>query len=89
MTEKRFTMKYENDLLEISTITDTSINGELSAEEICDLLNQINDENKRLKQQNRVLEFRLIDMLDYIKKKGTVTHEEMKKWWNLMIINDE
>ena len=51
-------------------------------------LERLEKENKRLKEKNRRLEFRTVDMLDFIKEKGTVTHQEMKDWWNTMMKGD-
>ena len=46
-------------------------------------------ENEKLREKNRRLEFRIVDMLDYIKGKGAVTHQEMKDWWNTMMKGEE
>ena len=35
-----------------------------------------------MKKENRGLQFKIIGMLDFVKEKGTVTREEIKKWWN-------
>ena len=43
------------------------------------LLNKLSEENEQLKEDNRRLQFRTVDMLDYIKRKGAVTHQEMKE----------
>lgn len=40
------------------------------------------EEKAELKTQNQGLQFIIIDMLDFVKDKGTVTREEMKEWWN-------
>ena len=53
-----------------------------SANALCDLLNKQDAEIKRLKKENQGLQFKIIDMLDFVKEKGTVTREEIKKWWN-------
>ena len=42
----------------------------------------IKEENKRLEKENRGLQFKIIGMLDFVKEKGTMTREEIKKWWN-------
>lgn len=47
----------------------------------CELI-QVKKENERLNEQNQKLQFNIIDMLDFVKEKGTVTREEMKEWWN-------
>lgn len=40
------------------------------------------EEKAELKTQNQGLQFKIIDMLDFVKNKGTVTREEIKEWWN-------
>ena len=79
MTEnKRFDSIYYEKFCRV--ITD---NGkEISPLEVVDLLNEQDAEIKRLKKENQGLQFKIIDMLDKKKKKGTVTREEIKKWWN-------
>jgi len=50
-----------------------------------DMLNRLNEQDERIKgleKENRGLQFKIIDMLDFVKEKGTVTREEIKKWWN-------
>ena len=50
-----------------------------------DMLNRLNEQDKRIKRlekENRGLQFKIIGMLDFVKEKGTVTREEIKKWWN-------
>lgn len=52
---------------------------------LCDIADLLNKQNKRIKElekENRGLQFKIIDMLDFVKEKGTVTREEIKKWWN-------
>ena len=56
--------------------------GEDMADTINDLLNEQDAEIKRLKKENQGLQFKIMDMLDFVKEKGTVTREEIKKWWN-------
>lgn len=46
---------------------------------------RLKEENEKLKEKNRRLEYKTVDMLDYIKEKGTITHQEMKEWWNTMM----
>lgn len=38
--------------------------------------------NKELKETNQSLLLKIIDILEFIKEKGIVTHEEVKEWWN-------
>lgn len=46
--------------------------------------------NKELKEANQSLLLKLIDILEFIKEKGIVTHEEVKKWWkNRVLEKDE
>ena len=40
------------------------------------------EEKAKLKTQNQGLQFKIIDMLDFVKDKGSVTREEIKEWWN-------
>lgn len=52
---------------------------------LCDIADLLNKQDKRIKElekENRGLQFKIIDMLDFVKEKGTVTREEIKKWWN-------
>ena len=53
-----------------------------NARKVCDLLNEQDERIKELEKENRGLQFKIIDMLDFVKEKGTVTREEIKKWWN-------
>ena len=45
-------------------------------------LSKLQKENDELKQENKQLQFRIIDMLDFIKENDGVTRQEMKEWWN-------
>ena len=45
-------------------------------------LSKLQKENDELKQENKQLQFRIIDMLDFIKENNGVTRQEMKEWWN-------
>ena len=38
--------------------------------------------NKELRETNQSLQFKIIDMLDFVKENGSVTREEIKEWWN-------
>ena len=49
---------------------------------------RLSDENEQLKKANDRLHFRIVDMLDYIKNKGAVTHNEMREWWNSTMRDD-
>lgn len=49
---------------------------------VVDKLNKQDERIKGLEKENRGLQFKIIDMLDFVKEKGTVTREEIKKWWN-------
>ena len=40
------------------------------------------EENERLRKAVDNCQFRTLDLLDYIKEKETVTHQEIKDWWN-------
>ena len=51
-------------------------------EEFIEKVNSIIKENDELKQENKQLQFRIIDMLDFIKENDGVTRQEMKEWWN-------
>ena len=81
MTEKKF------------TIPNMGLDGRLIKEDgkimeidrVINLLNeneQLKQKIKELEQENQGLQFKIIDMLDFIKEKGTVTREEIKEWWN-------
>lgn len=59
-----------------------NIKVEIIGEDVVDLLNELSEENEQLKIENRGLQFKIIDMLDFVKEKGTVTREEIKEWWN-------
>ena len=81
---------------ELSALVDTEnksfyfiVDSLANVESFCNRLNSLNDENKRLKKANDRLQFRTVDMLDYIKAKGTVTHQEIKDWWNNMIMKGD
>lgn len=50
--------------------------------DLVNLLNKLNDENEELRKAVDNCQFRTLDLLDYIKEKGTVTHQEIKDWWN-------
>lgn len=54
----------------------------LRNDEIVALLNQQTKIIEKLKKENQGLQFRIIDMLDFIKEQGSVIREEIKKWWN-------
>ena len=43
-------------------------------------------ENKRLRKAVDNCQFRTLDLLDYIKEKETVTHQEIKDWWNSKVM---
>ena len=47
-----------------------------------DKIKEVEKENDELKQENKQLQFRIIDMLDFIKENDGVTRQEMKEWWN-------
>lgn len=55
--------------------------GEEMADAINILLDKQNTEIKRLKKEKYDLQSMIIDIFDFIKKKGTVTREEFEKWW--------
>lgn len=56
------------------------------SEKCCRLLNDLNDENEKLRKAVDNCQFRTLDLLDYIKEKETVTHQEIKDWWNSKVI---
>ena len=58
------------------------VTGRYTSKDIVDLLNEQDAVIKRLKKENQGLQFKIMDMLDFVKEKGTVTREEIKKWWN-------
>lgn len=74
--------RYDWDLNGIWDYNDESDEYIESYEDITKLLNEQEAEIKRLKKENQGLQFKIIDMLDFVKEKGTVTREEIKKWWN-------
>ena len=47
-----------------------------------DKIKEVEKENDELKQEIKQLQFRIIDMLDFIKENDGVTRQEMKEWWN-------
>ena len=49
---------------------------------LCDRLNELHESNRRLQGL-------IVEMLDYIKSKGAVTHSEMKDWWNNTIMGND
>ena len=52
------------------------------SEEIVDLLNELHKKNEKLQKAVDNCQFRTLDLLDYIKEKEIVTHQEIKDWWN-------
>ena len=73
---------------ELSTLVDTQsktfyfiADDPANVQCFCDRLNKLHDRNRRL-------ESLIVEMLDYIKDKGAVTHEEMKNWWNSTIMEE-
>lgn len=52
-------------------------------------LNELYDENQKLKEANQDLQHKLLAILDFINEKETVTHQEMKDFWNKMVMNNE
>lgn len=53
------------------------------------LLNELYDENEKLKEANQDLQHKLLAILDFINEKETVTHQEMKDFWNEMVMDNE
>ena len=51
-------------------------------EQLCMKINHIIDANNDLTMK-------IIMILDFVKEKGTVTHEEMKEFWNSEVMNCE
>ena len=73
---------------ELSTLVDTEtknfyfiVDDTANVQSFCNRLNKLHDRNRRL-------ESLIVEMLDYIKDKGAVTHNEMKDWWNAMMKGD-
>lgn len=52
-------------------------------------LNELYDENQKLKEANQDLQHKLLAILDFINEKETVTHQEMKDFWNEMVMDNE
>lgn len=52
-------------------------------------LNELYDENQKLKEANQDLQHKILAILDFINEKGTVTHQEMKDFWNEMVMDNE
>ena len=52
-------------------------------------LNELYDENQKLKEANQDLHHKLLAILDFINEKETVTHQEMKDFWNEMVMDNE
>ena len=91
MTDKRYQLRQEDlDYPIYSDLVDTANNDkvicsfelDVGTSEMVDLLNEQDERIKGLEKENRGLQFKIIDMLDFVKEKGTVTREEIKKWWN-------
>ena len=61
-------------------------NTKFDAMEVCELLNELHEENERLRKAVDNCQFRTLDLLDYIKEKETITHQEIKEWWNSKVI---
>ena len=81
MTEKRYKRLVSS--IDYYYCIDTTNDDKGLTEE--DMLNRLNEQDERIKgleKENRGLQFKIIDMLDFVKEKGTVTREEIKKWWN-------
>ena len=51
-----------------------------------DIEEELLKENKRLRKAVDNCQFRTLDLLDYIKEKETVTHQEIKDWWNSKVM---
>lgn len=52
-------------------------------------LNELYDENQKLKEANQDLQHKILAILDFINEKKTVTHQEMKDFWNEMVMDNE
>lgn len=73
MTEKRFTIRLQDDYFGITdnNVGMNVINGiltEIEAKWLCDLLNELAEENKELKAENRQLKGRLMEYEEQIKR---------------------
>ena len=77
MTAKRFSGEFDN---QYSGVYDDG--KQLSNFEVVRLLNELHEKNERLQKAVDNCQFRTLDLLDYIKEKETVTHQEIKDWWN-------
>ena len=80
MTEKRYVEELwaYDDIM----VKDNETGEELWNNMIYERMNEQDKMIKKLEKENRGLQFKIIDMLDFVKEKGTVTREEIKKWWN-------
>ena len=82
MTEKQFTFDNESLLKDGEFWLDGSIATICNAEEITELLNELNDENEQLKQQVKDLEFELRTIKAYdrtVKEEHSDTAYDFKK----------
>lgn len=87
MTEKRYYA--HKHLLQENQVHDKICHNFMNIDETVEHMNneywkykQLKEVNEQLKKENRGLQFKIIDMLDFIKDKGSVTREEIKEWWN-------
>ena len=81
MTAKRFSGEFDN---QYSGVYDDG--KQLSNFEVVRLLNELHEKNERLQKAVDNCQFRTLDLLDYIKEKETVTHQEIKDWWNSKVM---
>lgn len=89
MTEKRFTIKPQDDYFDIidNNTADkvnviNSIRTEIEAKWLCDLMNELNEENEQLKQRNRELQGELQDAnlgLSLWNAEDTILEEDKKQ----------
>lgn len=85
MTPKRFKLHPESNQWIWDTEAKTKkhkVYSSIDAKELINLLNELHEKNERLRKAVDNCQFRTLHLLDYIKEKDVVTHQEIKDWWN-------
>lgn len=90
MTEnKRFIidveeLAHENAIFEYDTNSDDYdfVCYEDDFDNILKRMNELSEENEKLKQENQGIQDKVMRLLDYVEIKQCVTRTEIKKWWN-------